>query len=111
MNRPAHIAPLDEALKKHMAELVEAEQRQIDVVAEHAEFLALHAEELAKVEQAVKDRMNAYYAARDCEKAIKKLGYCVAGAPGESSNLDGHPGNFRVPLTRPAVPTDTETTP
>lgn len=114
MSRPAHIAPLDEALDRHIAELVEAERRQVEVVAKYEEFLRLHAAELSTVEDATKARMNAYYAAKSCEKAIRKLGFVVLNggrtvAKG-TSRLDGHPGNFREPVTftREADMTDDE---
>lgn len=110
MARPAHIAALDAALEQHLAELAEAEQRQVEVHAEHQEFLRLHAAELAAVESANKARMTAYYAADSCEKAIRKLGFVVLDgrktvAP-DVSRLDGHPGDFCRPVT-----TTTDTSP
>ncbi|MDF1603367.1 hypothetical protein [Nocardioides sp. YIM 152315] len=103
MSRPAHIAPLDAALDEHMSALVEAERRQVEVHEKHAEFLRLHAESMAEVKAAQEARSNAYYGAKSCEGAIRKLGYCVLGTVGsEASRLDGHPGDFRNPVTPPA---------
>lgn len=97
--RLPHIAALDEELDRQMAALVEAERRQVAVLEKHQEFLRLHAESLAEVAAAQKARMDAYYGARCCEKAIRKLGYVVLGVRGDdASRLDGHPGDFRNPV-------------
>lgn len=102
--RLPHIAALDAALDEQMAALVAAERHQIKVHVKHQEFLRLHAESLAEVEAATKARMDAYYGAKSCEKAIRKLGYCVLGAVGEdASRLDGHPGDFRNPVSDASV--------
>jgi hypothetical protein len=96
MSRPVHIAPLDTALNEHLARLAEAEQNQAQVVAKHAEALR-------EIEAAMKARQDAYYAAKSCEDAIRKLGYVVLGVGKDKSRLDGHGGNFREPIIRPTT--------
>jgi hypothetical protein len=103
VTRPAHIAPLDEALEHHLADLRNAE-------ADQARVLATHADELRQAEAAQKARQDAYYAAQSCEQAIRKLGYVVlrpgGTVPPNASRLDGHPGDFRKPI--PTTPAETD---
>lgn len=102
-DRVAHIAALDDALEKHLADLELAERAQAVAYEKHAEFLRLNALHEAEIKAAMKERSDAYYAAQNCEKAIRQLGYVVMGAPGTTSRLDGHPGNFRVPVNASAA--------
>lgn len=92
MSRPAHIAPLDAALEQHLHALVKAEAQQRDVLTKHADALR-------EVEAAKQARQDAFYAAQQCERAIRKLGYVVlrpgGTVPPNESRLDEHSGRFR----------------
>jgi hypothetical protein len=69
MTRPAHIAALDEALRKAIADEREARERL-------ACSLDQHIDVLDEVDAAIRERVDAYYAIGHCTKAIEKLGYC-----------------------------------
>lgn len=104
MPRPAHIAPLDEALEYHLERLDEAERHQARLHAEVADVIR-------ELDEAMRARMEAYSAAKSCEDAIRRLGYVVlhgkgrAGVVGkDESRLDGHPGTFRTPITAEETP-------
>lgn len=114
MSRPAPIAALDAALEQHLAALADAEIEQSRVHDEHdaaiREIEAVHTAAAEATKAAQKARADAYYAAKSCEGAIRKLGYVVLDgsrtvAP-DASRLDGHDGNFAKPLyTENATPT------
>lgn len=86
MSRPIHIAALDEALEVSLIQLDEAEKALPMVLDKN---LSAHYE----VESAFQARSDAFYVARQCEDAIRQLGYVVlkgsATVAKDASRLDG----------------------
>lgn len=81
MSRPVHIAALDEALRKAIADEREAAQR-------YADILDRHIDVLDEVDRAQRERVDAYYDIGYCVKAIERLGYCqVVKVPDLSLNV------------------------
>jgi hypothetical protein len=87
MSRPAPIAALDAAIEEHLAALIEAEKKL-------GRTLADNIRAVSAVDEAVRVRSEAFYAVRQCEDAIRKLGYVVLGQKRDESALDSHPLDF-----------------
>jgi len=86
MSRPAHIAALDEALEAALQRLTDAETALPAV-------LDRNLAAVDEVDAAASARADAFYAAKNCEDAIRQLGYVVLNGnqtvPKGASLLDG----------------------
>ncbi|MCP2265554.1 hypothetical protein ACFQHV_01075 [Promicromonospora thailandica] len=93
MSRPAHIAPLDDALNEQLAAFEEGNRTLARVLDENIVELDRLEAELKAVRQRIDDaasaRVEAYHGARHCEEAIVKLGYVVLAAPGSGRGVIG----------------------
>ena len=81
MARPAHIAPLDEALPVQVALAIAKDE-------EIAAFYDEHLDIIEKLDTLQTERADAFHAVRAIEEAIRKLGYVVLGVARDSSHLD-----------------------
>lgn len=101
MSRPVPIAALDEALEVQLLTLVDAEK-------EFERILAENIKAVSAVDEAASALSAAFYGARGCEDAIRKLGYVVLGVRRDESRLDGHrlgiPARKAAALWRAGLP-------
>jgi hypothetical protein len=80
MTRPAHIAPLDDAITKA---LIRYDRAELDVQRFYDQHIATIDALEEEKREAISARSEAYYAVKECEIAIRKLGFVVLNAIGK----------------------------